>query len=119
MNQTFAAYGLPAVACPCTQTLTRCSPTERGTKSALKMPSAVCDTCAGIDCPDGPAEDSMPNGCFKSEICFAFLYYVIYLRFLRVYEYIGGIVGRFLDSGQGLHTRRHARAARNIFWFVN
>lgn len=35
-------------------TLTLCSPTERGTKSALNTPSAVCDTCAGIDCPDGP-----------------------------------------------------------------
>lgn len=51
---TFAEYGLPAVGCLLTVTLTLCSPTERGTKSALKTPSAVCDTCAGIDCPDGP-----------------------------------------------------------------
>lgn len=72
IKHTFAAYGLPAVAWPCTLTLTRCSPTERGTKSALNIPSAVWDTCAGTDCPDGPAKD-MPNGCTMSEIVFSFL----------------------------------------------
>lgn len=51
---TFAEYGLPVVGRPLIVTLILCSPTERGTKSALKTPSAVCDTCAGIDCPDGP-----------------------------------------------------------------
>lgn len=51
---TFAEYGLPVVERPLIDTLTLCSPTERGTKSALNTPSAVCDTCAGIDCPDGP-----------------------------------------------------------------
>lgn len=54
MKLTLAAYGLPVVALPFTVTLTLCSPTDRGTNSALKTPSAVCDTCAGIDCPDGP-----------------------------------------------------------------
>lgn len=51
---TLAAYGLPAVDCPFTVTLTRCSPTDRGTNSALNIPSPVRSTCAGTDCPDGP-----------------------------------------------------------------
>lgn len=40
-NITLAAYGLPAVANPLTVTVTRCSPTDLGTNSALKTPSAV------------------------------------------------------------------------------
>lgn len=51
---TFAEYGLPTVGCPSTVTLTRCSPTTRGTNSALNTPSAVCRTCAGTEWPDGP-----------------------------------------------------------------
>lgn len=51
---TFAEYGLPLVGWPLTVTLILCSPTDRGTKSALKTPSATCDTCAGIDWPIGP-----------------------------------------------------------------
>lgn len=67
VGSTFAEYGLPVVGRPLIVTLTLCSPTERGTKSALKTPSAVCDTWAGIDCPDGPVYHMTYNAKLRAD----------------------------------------------------
>lgn len=80
---TFAEYGLPVVGLSLTVTLILCSPTDRGTKSALKTPSATCDTCAGIDCPIGPiscnAISISPNDERSQMI---FLFYFVFFFFL-------------------------------------
>lgn len=76
--RTFAAYGLPAVGTPLTVTMTRCSPTDLGTNSALKTPSVeVMWTWAGTDCPEGPGgQKRAPNAV---------------QNILRFWEWLGGL----------------------------
>lgn len=85
MELAFKWKGLAGMGVESTSTLSLCSPTARGTNSALKVPGPATATAAGTDAPFGPIRH------FRSAHCFA-LYIYLFLKqsnYIQIYCIMG------------------------------